>query len=129
MAKKEDVLAEWVSVTGSETTAKLVAENSANLHLFTSQGDRLEGATTLQQLFARGSPGASPRLHLRVTFHGGGGATKRCASAAAGSVPTPKRQATLFKFLSKPQVTERGPCPVLRARRGVGVGWRLPCTG
>ena len=128
--KKEDVLANWASVTGSEATAKLVAEDSANIHLFTSQGVKLEGATTLQQLFERGPPGASPVLHLRVSFHGGGGASKRCAKAAAGSGPTPKRQATLFAFkFSNDQVTERGPHHGLRARRGVGVEWRLPCTG
>ena len=128
--KKEDVLAKWASVTGSEAIAKLVAENSPNIHLFTSQGVKLEGATTLQQLFERGPPGASPVLHLRVSFHGGVGASKRCANVAADPNSRPKKQATLFAFkFSNDQVTERGPHHGLRARRGVGVEWRLPCTG
>jgi hypothetical protein len=105
--RKEGVLAEW-GIAAGESTAKLIAENGACIHLFTPQGDRLEGTTTVEQLFEGEPPSASRLLHLRVVFYGGGG-TKRVATGS-GSQPK-RRQMSIFaafKF-SKDQVSERGP--------------------
>jgi hypothetical protein len=105
--RKEGVLAEW-GIAAGESTAKLIAENGACIHLFTSQGDRLEGTTTVEQLFEGEPPSASRLLHLRVVFYGGGG-TKRVATGS-GSQPK-RRQMSIFAALkfSKDQVSERGP--------------------
>ena len=105
---KEEVLAAYSRATGGrEAFAKRVAENGANVRLFTAQGLELEGAKTLHEIWAGGPPCASPKLFMRVAFYGGGGGTKR---VAAESGPKQKKQAKLFAFqFSNAQVSEGGP--------------------